>query len=163
PFGKCENEVLIKGNGKESYSKFQKFISLEEFQSNDDVIQLRFYFQGKSDFSVALSASSKEQDKDEQFFKTLIAFGENETISFKKNNNNIFCDQKSNIPNPFDTFYFEKLDLTLNMKIGYMMWFLPGRSAPFLSCYHSNIANMKFLAFSTWNQNQVRYIFNCDN
>uniref|UniRef100_T1GJG7 Farnesoic acid O-methyl transferase domain-containing protein n=1 Tax=Megaselia scalaris TaxID=36166 RepID=T1GJG7_MEGSC len=49
------------------------------------------------------------------------------------------------------------------MKNGYMKWIIPGQSAPFLSCYHPNIAKMKYLAFGTWNQNIVRYIFDCPN
>lgn len=42
------------------------------------------------------------------------------------------------------------------------MWFIPERgSNPLLICFDPGIMNVKYIAFSGYSRNKVRYIFDC--
>uniref|UniRef100_T1H2B6 Farnesoic acid O-methyl transferase domain-containing protein n=1 Tax=Megaselia scalaris TaxID=36166 RepID=T1H2B6_MEGSC len=170
----CEREVIVEGDGSESgYMRFQNFIPIANLSynkaNNGEILSLRFYFQGRADFSVIFSPQPKQPSSTEKIFQTVLAYGkggERRSSIFLNNVVDIYkttkCDHVDNIPNPMDPFFFQQVDVIVNKNYGLIMWFIPqhGRS-PLLTCFDPNIVNIKYIGFSGFSRNKVRYIFDC--
>lgn len=136
----CKREVLIAGHGNEAgYLMFQDFLPIEELIYNGELLTLRIFFQGRSDFSVLLSSEDQQPTGDKKVFQTgkclnfslnFYSFSLHKVLAFGSglHSSGIFtrnliefrttpkCSFKQNIPNPMDTFYFEQVDMVVNKK-----------------------------------------------
>ncbi|KAL5279374.1 hypothetical protein ACFFRR_003773 [Megaselia abdita] len=170
----CKREVIVAGDGTEAgYLRFQDFLPIQNLTfnkaTNGEILNLRFFYQGRADFSVMFSSKDKQPAASEKIFQTVLAYGpegEHRSAIFLNNVVDIEkttkCDFVENIPNPMDPFYFQQVDVIVNKNYGLIMWFIPqhGRS-PLLTCFDPNIVNVKYIGFSGFSRNKVRYIFDC--
>lgn len=92
----CQREVIVAGDGTDTgYLRFQNFLPIENLTyngaSDGEILSLRFFFQGRSDFSVLFSAKNKQPTANEKVFQTGKSSSEScstilQTVSLKSSN-----------------------------------------------------------------------------
>uniref|UniRef100_T1GV83 Uncharacterized protein n=1 Tax=Megaselia scalaris TaxID=36166 RepID=T1GV83_MEGSC len=172
-YGKCKQEVRsVEFPGDYEYSKPHSSIHIPGMKYNDanddEILRTVIYFRGQADFSVVLS-KDPQPDGEAPFFQSVLAHTNGETSSvFLESFTNISddlpsCDEIQDIPNMFDKVYYEKLTLIVK-KEGTLYWYIPGRSAPLLTCKNDGLKDVEYISFSGFDERSADvYYADCPN
>lgn len=68
----CYKEIVVHQNVSGKYSDFEEFFLIQNVSTaiSDSKVAIRFYFQGRADFSVALLPNNEHPSNSDEIFRT---------------------------------------------------------------------------------------------
>ncbi|KAL5280102.1 hypothetical protein ACFFRR_004217 [Megaselia abdita] len=155
-YGLCEKEIRSYNLGEPGeFIEPHSFLYIPALINNenkyDEILRTKFYFRGKSDFSVAVSKF--EDSKIIPFFQTIVAYYTINSAIFTRKvystGSTPYC-YRTTRDNMFSTVYYEEFLLVVT-KGGVMSWYIGNENTPFLRCFDIALKNINYISFSGYN------------